>query len=485
MNIKPWRSRHLVQWNKELCSDNPCLLVDKVVEAVMHQQGVLFEHTNEYRSVYSYDKLWEQLEHYDHRVVLDKANPYLRYGLQQADRLFSCPNKDMKLQPISLISAGAELLNLLSIKEDKSAGLTAYGMSKLEAFPIGLDKAVRILRDSKAPSPCLAGVRTQRKGKTRLVWGFPLEMTIIECIVMTPLINFRKERPGVMSFGDYSHETGMKMRKSITHNRSFVSLDFSQFDSTVSSLFQHAYYDSVRTWFNLDDEVYPGITVGRVIDVIEQYAINTPIVMPMRESEYPVVVTGIIGGEPSGSKSTQDCDSFTAVAMSFATARRFNFKLHDDDVYSLGDDLGWFLSLKLDAEGKLKLMNQIASFVSTFGFKINSMKSKIYDANETIEYLGRAWRNGFPIRKMKELTRGALYPENYRRYDRNNRAVRQKQALNIVASYGLTSYIDDPTCDVTLLNHLYNVSPWMSSGFTRYLLEEGLIPGDVLDRAIY
>lgn len=485
MRVRTYRAEHLVQWNARQSKDNPEELVDKVVEAVMHQQGVSFEHTNEYRSVFSYEKLWEQLEHYDRTIVLDKSDSYLRYGLKQAARIFSCPDANKRLKPVSLLGAAADLIGELGIK-DKSAGLTAYGETKFQAFQVGLDKAIDILLNGKAPAPCLAGVRTQRKGKTRLVWMYPLEMTIIEAVFMRPLINFRKNTEGVMTFGDYSHEVGMRMRNSINTNRSYVSIDSSQFDSTVSSLFQHRYYDSVRTWFDLDDEIYPGITVGMCIDVAERYAINTGIVMPKRDSKYPVVVDGITGGVKSGSYSTQECDSFTSVSIAFMCSSKFKLRLCDKDIFTLGDDLMWFMSaVRFENEQSIQsFLQKVASFVSNYGFKMNGTKSSAGHATEDIEYLGRRWRNGFPIRKMSEITRGVLYPEHHRRYS-DNRADRQQQALNIIGSYLLTAYVENPTCDTDRFNHLYFVTPQMSSGYTEYLLKEGLIPGDVLRRALY
>lgn len=478
MNYRPYRAPHLVQWNARMRKNDPTQLVDKVVEAVMYQQGIQFEHTDEYRSVYDYHKLCEQLEHYDRSYMVRSENSDIKRGLSTAFRIFACPDANLKLRPVNLVGTSSELIKSLAIK-DRSAGLTAYGENKIEAFATGLDKAGKILTENKAPAPCLAGIRTQRKGKTRLVWMYPLEMTIIEAVVARPLIDYFKAIEHVMSFGDYSHETGMRMRKSCASNRYFYSIDQSQFDACVSPLFIRYAFNAFRTWFNLDDKVYADVTVEQVFKIVENYFITTPIVMPS-EGKYPVMVTGKRGGVPSGSYFTQLVDSFTNVALLMACSSRFGLNLKDSNVCVLGDDGLFFCN-----DARLEtLLNEMGQFVSSFGFKLNASKSECGLTTADVPYLGRHWRNGFPIRQMRELTRGALYPEKFRRYS-PNKAVRELQAMNVIGSFLLTSYLDDPTCDTETFRQVYCLTPNMSSGFSAYLLSEGLIPGQVLTRAIF
>lgn len=480
MKYRPFRAQHLVQWNVRMCQDNTEPLVDKVVEAVCHQQGIQFEHTSEYRNIYSYDKLWEALEHYDREYVVSSRNSYFKRGLDRAYRVFSCPDAKQKLKPVDLMRTVAELFVDLGIKGDRSAGLTAYGESKMEAFTIGLDKSIAILTEQKSPAPCLAGIRTQRKGKTRLVWMYPLEMTIIEAILARPIINYFKGADSVMTFGDYSHEVGMHMRRSIAETKYHYAFDQSQFDAHVTPQAISYAFAALATWFDLDDKVYANVTVREILRVVEKYFVCTPIVMPNRKGKYPLLVTGKRGGVPSGSYFTQLVDSFVNAAIMFAASEKFKLGLKDDNLYVLGDDSCMFCN---NDSGEL-LKQKVVSFCETIGFKVNLTKSVCGPNTEEVEYLGRTWRNGFPIRTMYEMMRGALYPENYRRYSKD-RALRQKEALSTVHSYLLTSYIEDPSVGIEAFNSVYHVSPWMSSGLTAYLLKCGLIPGDVLSRAVY
>lgn len=480
MNKRPFRAQYLVQWNARQSIDNPKPLADKVVEAVLHQQGIPFEHTEEYRNIYSFDKLCEQLEHYDREYYVDKGNPYLKGGLNNAFRIFACPDAKMKLNTVNLNCGVADLMSTLDIKGDKSAGLTAYGETKAEAFTVGLDKAYDILINQKAPQPCLAGIRTQRKGKTRLVWMYPLEMTIIEALVARPLINYFLGVQHIMTFGDFSHEIGTRMRRSASECKYHYSIDYSQFDATIGPLFIQYAFNAFRTWFNLDDKVVADVTVGDVIDRIESYFITCPIVMPSKGQKFPTMITGKRGGVPSGSYFTQLVDSFVNTALIFAVSNRFQLNLKDENVFVLGDDCLFFCN---DNSGDT-LLHKMSGFLCSFGFKVNPAKGTHGSSTAEIQYLGRRWRNGFPIRDMSEIVRGALYPEKYRKYS-PERGVRQLQALGVLNSYLLTSYVEEPSIGVEAFRSAYHITPWMSSGLTEYLLRSGFIPGDVLTRAIY
>lgn len=477
---RPYRAQHLVQWNARQSIDVSKPLVDKKVEAVLYQQGIPFEHTSEYRNLYSYDKLQEQLEHYDRSYFVRKEDPYLRAGLKSAFRIFACPDVKMRLEPVKLNGTAAALMVTLDIKGDRSAGLTAFGETKLEAMTVGLDKAISILCGGKAPAPCLAGVRTQRKGKTRLVWMFPLEMTIIEAVIARPLINYFLNIQHVMTFGDFSHETGTRMRRSAAECKYHYSIDYSQFDSTIGPLFIHYAFNAFRTWFNLSDEVMENVTVGDVFDRIESYFITCPIVMPSRGKKYPDLVVGKKGGVPSGSYFTQLVDSFVNTALIYSVNARFDLGLSDRHVYVLGDDCLFFCN----RAGGDQLLQQISQFLGNYGFKVNAAKGSHGLATDRVEYLGRSWRNGFPMRKMSEIVRGSLYPEKFRKYS-PSRAKSQKQVLAVLNSYLLTSYLEDPPVGVETFSSVYHSTPWMSSGYTEFLLRSGMIPGDRMSRAVY
>lgn len=472
-----YQANFLVQWNTRMCRDVTEPLVDKVVEAVLYNQGIPFEHTSEYRNIYSYDKLWSSLDTYGPEIVKSALDAHMKAGLSRSFKSFALPNGRSKLSPVNLVGTAAELYQALQIRGDTSSGLTAYGETKLEAFTIGLDKAVKILTQGKSPAPCLAGVRTQRKGKTRLVWGYPLEMTIIEAIIARPIINYFKGANHLMTFGKTSHEIGLRLRASQATTRYQCSIDYSHFDSTVRSDYIRTAFAAFRTWFDLSEKIYADVTVAQVFDLVERYFITTPIVMPSREHKFPTLVLGKRSGVPSGSYFTQIVDSFTNAAILFGISDRSKISVEEKNVYILGDDCLFFTNSEMN-------LQQISNYVNKFGFIMNATKSSAGTSSQRIEYLGREWRNGFPLRTWAKAIRGALYPERYRTYS-TMAGKRHMEALNVLGSYLLTSYIEDCPVGTGELGTVYTVKASMSSGLTKYLLSEGLIPGKALRRAIY
>lgn len=472
-----YQANFLVQWNVRMCRDTTEPLVDKVVEAVLYNQGIPFEHSSEYRNIYSYDKLWDSLNTYGPEIVKSALDAHMKAGLARSFKSFALPKGHGKLKPVSLVGTTAELYEALQIRGDTSSGLTAYGETKMEAFTVGLDKAVKILTQGKSPAPCLAGVRTQRKGKTRLVWGYPLEMTIIEAIIARPIINYFKKADHLMTFGKTSHEIGLRLRASHSTTRHQCSLDYSHFDATVRSDYIRTAFQAFRTWFDLSEKVYEDVTVAQIFDLVERYFITTPIVMPSRKHRFPTLVLGKRSGVPSGSYFTQIVDSFSNAAILFGISDRFKVTIEEKNVYILGDDCLFFTNSEMN-------LQRISDYVNRFGYVVNASKSSTGNSNQSIEYLGREWRNGFPLRSWKKAIRGALYPERYRNYS-PLAGVRQMEALSVLSSYLLTSYIEDCPVGTADLGNVYAVRASMSSGLTRFLLQEGLIPGKVLKRAIY
>lgn len=474
--VKPFRASYLVQWNSTMVTDSTTPLVDKVVEAVLHHQGIPFEHSSEYRNLYSYDKLWEQLEHYNPTKRSDRIDSYLRDGLKFAFSQFARPQNVEPFEPVNLLQGAQDLIKDLRIR-DTSSGLTAYGESKLEAFTVGLDKAVDILVNDKAPAPALAGVRTQRKEKTRLVWNIPLEMIIIEATLARRVIDDFKSREMVMTFGDTSHEIGMRLRRCGASYRNHMSIDYSQFDSSVRADIIHEAFNALRTWYRSDDQVYPGVTVSQVFDLVEKYFATTPIVMPKRGSKFPVLVTGKRQGVPSGSYFTSIIDSFCNTALIGAASSKFSLGIGPNNLFVLGDDCLFFTNATIS-------LQQLGQFMGTYGFKTNPAKGSVGSSTDEIEYLGRLWRNGFPIRAYREVIRGSLYPEKFRRYPEAIGA-KEEQALGLLNSYRLTSYVEDAPESFRHVGRTNIVPGHMTSGFIRFLISEGFVPGKVLTRAIY
>lgn len=340
--IRSYKRRHLDFWNSRMSRPNVEPLVDQVVVAVLKRQGY---DSIEYipRNIYNPNALYEALQHYapENSHFVDFKNPDVKAGVDMTFKAFAKPHNRAKLEAVRLDGPIWDVFDLLNIKGDKSAGLTAYGESKAEAFPVAMRKVAEYFSNGRNVDPCLAGTRTQAGKEGRLVWGYPLMMTIIEGCIARPLLDmFKGTNITPMAFGKTSVQMGIEMRKAVSHNSYYVSMDASKFDATVQAGVIKVAFNALRTWFDLTQEVGFGKTVKDVFDMVEDYFIKTPIVMP--SSEGPMLYRGKRHGVPSGSYFTQLIDSMANVMMIGALDRHFHLKVQLSETFVLGDDMLFF-----------------------------------------------------------------------------------------------------------------------------------------------
>ena len=291
-----------------------------------------------------------------------------------------------------------------------------------------LERAVQIVQGEKSPEPCLAFKRTQKNDKTRLVWGFPYSMTVIEGLVAFPLNENLKSLSTPMAYAITSMSLGSKLRTGSRKKKFCYSLDMSQFDASISAYLINVSFSIIKSWFDLDQlEPTTGATVNDIFDIIVRYFITTPIVMPDGN-----VYKGKRHGVPSGSYFTQIVDSIVNVILCGAISHRFNLGVNKRDLMVLGDDLLFFSNRKVS-------LNAISEFAKrNLGIKVHgSEKSEIYSSGDTIHFLGRYWHNGQPDLPIDEIVAKMVYPESYRRYSSDPKT-RAQQVRLLLMSYAST-----------------------------------------------
>lgn len=461
-------------WNARMSHPNDKPLVDQVVVAVLKKQGFNnFDYVP--RNLYDPAALYDAIERYapEHSNFIDFKDCDVKAGVGMTYRAFAKPTHMPKIQAVRLDGPIARVYKLLSIKGEKSAGLTAYGQTKLEAFPTAMRKVGEILRKEKSPDPCLAAARTQAEKLGRLIWNYPLAMTIIEGCLARPLLDvFKGSNVTPMAFGKTSSQIGMEMRKAVSHNRHYVSMDASKFDTTVTAGMIKVGFNALRTWFNLQQEVGFGATVGDVFDIVEDYFIHTPIVMP--DPRGPKLYSGKRHGVPSGSYFTQIIDSIANVSMIGALDRHFHLKLQLNEIFVLGDDMLFFTNKFPNLDKYANLLSKI------FGMNMNVTKSVAGSSYDKIHFLGREWVHGVPQRNIKDVAQRAVSPERYRHYDED----KWKGASAVVGSYGFTAMINglppnlDPFAGLASTRIVEN----SASGFTEFLMKEGIISTNFIPR---
>jgi hypothetical protein len=424
-------------------------LYDSVVIAILKQQGVDISYVP--RNLYQPESLYDALERYDPECSsrVDFNDDAVKAGRNFAFRCFAKEPGQAYLKPVRLDGDPSEIYKLLNINGKASAGLTAYGYTKAEAFSVAMRKVPEVL-NGKAPDPCLAGCRTQAGKTGRLVWMYPYVMTLIEGCLARPLINhFLSAQSSTMAFGMRSSCMGAGMRAAASHNDYYVSMDASKFDTTISAGMIKSAFAALRTWFDPRDEVGFGHTVMECFDIIEDYFIHTPIVMPSTSG--PLLYSGKKHGVPSGSYYTQLVDSFVNTAMVGALDRRFHLGIRREEVWVLGDDMLFFIR-------KAPQIQSYANFLQTkFGMNMNAKKSKSGSVNEGIHFLGRTWYNGLPYREFEEVVQRSVAPESYRKY-----VDRDKEARLVLWSYRNSSLIRNAPQD------LFLVLPCLPGGEQKY-----------------
>lgn len=409
-------------------------IFDPVVAHVLREQGFRTDDKQYYepRSVYNVEKLYQQLESFNpsKSVFVDLKNNHVQRGISFAYSVFAKPKDQGFIKPLQLWDE-----SIISNWKG-SAGITAFGQTKREAFSRGLLSAQRILApdEGRTPEPCIALTRTGKNGKSRLIWGYPMSMTLIEGIFAKPLLSMFKGGGTPMAFAMTNKTLGLRILSASQSKKYFYSLDASQFDSSIQGPIIRIAFSIIRTWFDPEEVLECGRTVAEVLDIVENYFIHTPIVMPTGNRDVKgqgILYTGKKHGVPSGSYFTQLIDSIANVIVIGALASEFGFTVNRHDILVLGDDLLFFTNMHLDIEKLARCAKAL------FGMNFNKEKSKHGYATEPVPFLGRDWVRGVPYRETVKAVKKMLYPESYRKYKDT-----RKEGSLVVMSYNLSAIQD-------------------------------------------
>lgn len=386
----PFRRAALKAYISQMSKPNPDGLFDDHVAKILEQQGFTWE--EDPRSVYDPSQLYSALKRYaTDWSTFEWTDSHLKFGLRMAYKIFAKPKG---LPCITTLSD--EKVASHALKLDKSAGLPSLG-TKRDNLVYAFDREKQIRLGMKAPNPCIAYKRTQQGNKTRLVWGFPLEMTIMEARFARPLIEEFLSRRTPMAFGMTKAELGAKLHRYCSEGKGTqVCLDYSKFDSTVPKLLIKESFRILATWFSTEDLE----TLGW--DTIVKYFITTPIVMPDGH-----MYTGKNHGIPSGSYFTQMVDSIVNVTLMWAMKSRFGFDFDPKSLYVLGDDV----IVNIIGSFDLKQMNQ---YVGQFGMILHDDEKTEVGVTH---FLGAYWDKGKPDVPIDKILSKAVFPEVFRDYE--------------------------------------------------------------------
>jgi hypothetical protein len=427
----------------------PDAIFDSNVATILEQQGFVWEESP--RSIYDPSQLYTALERYATEWdQFEKMDDAMRYGFGRAYKIFSKPKSSSYLRILTDDEIPSKALKL-----SKSAGLPMM-TTKRESLTYSFDREQQVRLGLKAPNPCVAYKRTQAGNKTRLVWGYPLEMTIMEARFARPLIQNFMTMATPMAFGMTKCELGAKLhRYFVDEPGTVVCMDYSKYDSTISKTMINYAFRIMATWFPEQERERLGW------DIVRRYFVATPIVMPDGH-----LYTGKNHGVPSGSYFTQMVDSIVNVALTYALAYRFHFNFNHRSLYVLGDDV------IVNVNGPIEL-ERWAKYLKSFGLVLHDDEKTLVGR---VHFLGAFWDMGKPDAPIQELVNKACFPEKFRDYqgkpDSGSEAVLRSYATSYLSAFRFLPTMPASIRSIDMPVEADDLSARWLSGSDKYLLEE-------------
>lgn len=452
-DMGPFRRKSLKRYLSQMNTPNPKGVFDDHVAEIIEQQGFNWE--EDPRSIYDPQQLYTALERYatewdDYEFMDDD----LRSGFGMAYKIFAKPKN---LAPLPVLTDDQVISKALKLS--KSAGLPMM-TSKAQSLVYSFDRESQIRLGLKAPNPCVAYKRTQKGNKTRLVWGYPLEMTIMEARFARPFIDQMIKMRTPMAFGLTKCDLGAYIHRYVVEGDGrIVAMDYSKYDTTLSKTMIRAAFRIIASWFREEDLKRLGWRT------IVNYFVYTPIVMPDGH-----LYKGKAHGVPSGSYFTQVVDSICNVALCYALASHFHFNLSKRSLFVLGDDV------LMSCEGSVDL-EEWAKYLAKYGMTLNVQKTLLDRAH----FLGAFWDKGKPDVPIQELVNKAVFPENYRYYGGQPHegadAVLRSYASNYLSAIRLLPTVRSGDVRAIDVGRSMQVDPKHLTGSDKYLLEESMLMG--------
>jgi len=442
-----YRRAKMQDYSNRMSKADGTHLWNNTVAHILEEQG--FDIKEDPRSIYDPEQLWEALERYSpmNDTCVDQSDPHLKQGIRMAWKIYAKPKYYTHIKALRTVQEIEK-----AIKGEKFAGLPTMG-KKRDDLIYGLDREAQVLKGIKAPAPCLAGKRCQRGNKTRLVWMYPMEMTLMEARFARPLIDNLLDRRTTMAFGMKKFEIGALVDSICYHTDGTpVALDYSKFDSTIPSYLIKQAFKIIATWFTEEDKKEFGF------EIVEKYFLNTPIVMIDGK-----LYTGKKHGVPSGSYFTQIVDSIVNTILIGAMSSKFKWGIQWTKFLVLGDDV--IMNVKNPN------IEEMRSFLERFGIILNASKTKL-----EAHFLGADWRYGKPYRDFGELLAMATQPESFKKMG-NTELERYQSAIALLINY-CCSYtnawrmLNKRFHSPQAMNYYeYKIRPELMSGSDRYIQE--------------
>jgi len=372
---------------------------DFVAQALIEAEGEIPEELRGYtRSGATLDRLYEAISRYDVEPTFLDYSSELRTALHLAYDAFHIPG--------GVYPKGTSEVRF---EGTASAGWTWLGMKKREVFLAAQEESKKLskfirqgrLNKSSLP-PCVCFKRTQlalvTRPKVRSVWGYPFEITLMEGKYAQPLIDAYSKRESPMFIGRSMLKELPMFMDGIFQYGAGCGLDWSGFDAVHGRIIIHEAFKILCSNIWMTDEE------KKEVEVLEDYFVNTPIVMP----DGGVFLKHI--GIPSGSFFTQLVGSVINFIV-ITTLMLREWKGVWTRIKVLSDDGVFTVPVKNEGGTLMDLEKWASEAKRLFGLTLNLKKTFIAMRPEDLEFLGHSSTQGSILRDENKLLRLALYPE--------------------------------------------------------------------------
>lgn len=341
------------------------------------------------RSIYDPDELIKQIEKYSGKSNFHVDKNVWKHTCSIVSKMF----RHIRVEKLPL----HESYVWDAIKPGTSAGLP-FLTKKRDCFDKCFLRAKNIANGRLKPADCVAYARTQGfrsdgTNKIRLVWGFPLEMVILESIFARPLLDEMCKSQKHLASGMRRMGIASSMNRFYHHNIVFNS-DWKSFDQTIPTQVITTSFHILKECFGIDsfsekDE--------KIWNLVKLYFCTCPIIAP-NGARYSRRRKGI----PSGSYFTSLVGSISNILLlTYLTL----LQGVNSDLMVLGDDgvigTGYPVNisrLKLDAKKSFSMSLDISN--------------PIY--NKDFTFLKHNWYGARAQRPLSETAQRLKYPERYK-----------------------------------------------------------------------
>lgn len=340
--------------------------------------------------------------------------------VDRVDELLTLPTKS-RIHHLNDFKFDEDFRSTLPLANSPGLPWTMRGVkTKREAIELGLQdlrfkvhlyKTGKIKRLEIPPSQVSTRNHLVVTGvqKVRGVYPCPLDIWILEAMMFKELLDLYNNADTIYALG-IGPLTGGHNRLAGKLTGYYKALvDFSAFDKTVPAIILHHAFWIIRRKIDITQYAHWGVPFSyqmeKILDVIEDYFINTPFQTP--EGRYYSKDHGI----PSGSLLTNVIGSVVNAIVCFYVCEKLDFDYVPELCRFMGDDG----LLVFRSNSKFSEFDKFSDCLySSFGMITNAEKFKLSKSVEDFTFLGYEVTSPvvYPQRNIIELFRSMIHPEH-------------------------------------------------------------------------